>query len=221
MMSTGNDIVALKAINIARTKEYNFYKKIISPFEKELYDMQLSGKMSFENFVWLLWSVKESAYKYLQRITPALIFSPTKIIVNQLEMPIYEEVPKFVDQIEGCGFDNEKVYKGVVAFDDQTIYSRSIIGEGFIFSVVNQVDNFEGTFWGIQMISSSEPSCQSEKVRAFLSARLSVLFPSNNLQICKNQGCPILFNDSDEFPVPISLAHHEQYVAYSLCLNAK
>ncbi|MGZ3833295.1 MAG: 4'-phosphopantetheinyl transferase family protein, partial [Mucilaginibacter sp.] len=107
MISTGNDIVALKTINIARTKQQNFYRKIISASEKDLYDRQISDKLPFDVFVWLLWSVKESGYKYLQRITPELVFSPTKIIITQLALP----ADNFVEQFEGRGFDEDSVYK--------------------------------------------------------------------------------------------------------------
>ena len=72
MISTGNDIVALKAINVARTKQQNFYSKIITVSEKALYDEHFSGRLLFEHFVWLAWSVKESVFKYLQRINPDL-----------------------------------------------------------------------------------------------------------------------------------------------------
>jgi phosphopantetheinyl transferase (holo-ACP synthase) len=213
MFSTGNDIVALKAINIARTKQPNFYKKILSVSEIKLYDQQFSGKMLLENFVWLLWSVKESAYKYLQRITPELVFSPTRTIVSKLEFPLGDTPAK----LEGSDFDKEMVYKGIVSFEDHTLYSRSIINEEFIFSVVNHEDDFKGTHWGIQLISSSEPEVQSSAVRTFLSIRLSTLFPNEDLQISKNpHGYPVLIKDGVEFPVVVSLAHHDRYVAYSM-----
>jgi len=55
MTSTGNDIVALNAIAIARTKQNRFYSKILSPSEKNLYSQAGFSKIPFENFVWLLW----------------------------------------------------------------------------------------------------------------------------------------------------------------------
>src|SRR5437879_4917257 len=111
MMSTGNDIVALKAINIARTKQYNFYKKVISVSEKDLYDRQFSDKIPFENFIWLLWSVKESVYKYLQRITPQLVFSPARIIISQIHLPSGNTTTT----LEGRDFDDRTVFKAIVA----------------------------------------------------------------------------------------------------------
>jgi phosphopantetheinyl transferase (holo-ACP synthase) len=217
MISTGNDIVALKAINIARTKQQNFYSKIISDSEKDLYDQQFSERLLFEHFVWLFWSIKESAYKYLQRITPALIFSPTRIIINQLEIPVNNTIQVF----EGRDFNDKIVYKGVVEFGAHTLYSRSIITDDFIFSVANHTDNFERVLWGIQSIDSSEPGRQSEAVRTFAIAMLTSLFPGAELKIDKNlHGIPILLKNGIEIPMPVSLAHHDHYVAYSFAVSA-
>jgi phosphopantetheinyl transferase (holo-ACP synthase) len=212
MISTGNDIVALKAINIARTKQPNFYKKIISVSEKDLYDQQLSGKILLENFVWLLWSIKESVYKYLQRSTPELVFSPTKITVSKLYLPPGDQAT----ELEGQGFDEDAVYKGIAMFGDQVLYSRSIITGEFIFSVVSHEDDFANTCWGIQLTSSTDPAYQSRAVRAFLGDKLNRLFPDSVLSISKSiHGYPILLKDGIETPMPVSLAHHDHYVAYS------
>lgn len=215
MISTGNDIIALKTINIARTKQQNFYRKIISASEKDLYDRQLSDILPFDVFVWLLWSVKESIYKYLQRITPELVFSPTKIIITQLSLP----ADNFVEQFEGRGFDDNSAYKGVISFGDHTLYSRSVISEEFIFSVVNCTDDFGHIRWGIQLIHSSEPDAQSKAVREFLIKALSPLFPGSDLLVDKSpHGYPIILKDGVEIALPISLAHHGHYVGYSIAV---
>ena len=213
MISTGNDIVALKAIDIARTKQPNFYKRILSVPEKELYDQQFSAKIPFENFVWLLWSVKESAYKYLQRITPELVFSPTRTIISRLELPISSTPIK----LEGRDFGQGTVCKGSVAVGDHHLFFRSIITEEFIFSVVNDIEDFKNIYWGIQLAGSSEPEEQSRAVRVLLGEKLKILFPEDNLEISKSlHSYPVIIKDEIEFPVVVSLAHHDGYVGYSL-----
>ncbi|HTD40298.1 MAG TPA: 4'-phosphopantetheinyl transferase superfamily protein [Mucilaginibacter sp.] len=212
MISAGNDIVALKAINITRTKQQNFYRKIITETEKALYDKPFSEGLPFEQFVWLLWTIKESVYKYLQRINPGLIFSPTKIVIGQLDPPSNNTISIF----ESRGFNDPKVYKGTAEFGAHILYSRSIITEDFIFSVVNHINGFERVMWGIKLIDSSEPDRQSDAVRVFAIAMLSSLFPDAELEIGKSvYGYPVLLKNGDETPVPISLAHHDRYVAYS------
>jgi phosphopantetheinyl transferase (holo-ACP synthase) len=217
MTSTGNDIVALKAINIARTKQPNFYWKILSVSEKDLYDQQFSGKIPFENFVWLCWSIKESAYKFLHRTKPNYVFSPTRTIINLLELPAHSVVTQVDGQAEGCGFDDGTTYNGMVSINDQKLYSRSLIGEDFILSVVSDLDNFDDTCWGVQHIPSSESAHQSATVREFLMKKLSQLLPGDSIHIDKNKhGIPVLVKDKVEMPHAISLAHHDHYVAYSL-----
>ena len=216
MISTGNDIVALKAINVARTQQENFYKKIISGSEKRLYTGQLSEKIPFAIFVWLLWSVKESAFKYMQRITPALVFSPTKIVINRVELPGHDATIK----IEGQGFDNVPVYKCVIVSGGDTLYSCSIISPEFIFSVVSQDESFKNVYWSIQKIASSDPESQSGAVRILLMDRLEAVSPESNFQIDKSlHGYPIVLKDGAEISIPVSFAHHEDYIGYSFLVE--
>ena len=215
MISTGNDIVALKAINVARTKQQNFYSKIITETEKALYDEQFSDELLFEQFIWLAWSVKESIFKYLQRINPNLIFSPSKIKISELIAPAAKSILHF----EGRDFNSESVYRGVVDFSPHTFYSRTIISDDFIFSVVNHTNNFEKVLWGIKKIDSIDADDQSKAVRVFALAMLNTLFPDSELEIDKNShSCPIILKNEIEIPVPISMAHHAHWVGYSFAI---
>jgi phosphopantetheinyl transferase (holo-ACP synthase) len=217
MKSTGNDIISLNAINETRTKQSGFYSKILSPTEKTLYDQTGFKKIPFENFVWLLWSIKESAHKYLQRITPGLIFSPTKFAVNHLQIPIGYDIKNFgTRQVESIGFDDLKVLKGTVIFGSDTLFLRSVMYNELIISVVNRNENFESIGWGVKLIEKSDPDYQSMAVRAFLVNKLNALFTADNLVISKNQhGIPIVLKGDKELTIPISLSHHDQLIAYS------
>ena len=211
MISSGNDIVALNAINITRTKQQNFYSKIITVSEKGLYD-QFSDRLPFEQFVWLAWSVKESVYKYLQRFDPDLVFSPSRIRITGLTAPVSGNTPG----LKGCDFNNETAYRGMVNFSSHTFFSRTIITEDFIFSIVNHTNNFEKVMWGIKKISSTNANDQSKEVRTLALTALNTLFPDSELEIDKNRrNCPIILKNGVEIPVPISLAHHDYWVAYS------
>ncbi|HEY9001495.1 MAG TPA: 4'-phosphopantetheinyl transferase superfamily protein [Mucilaginibacter sp.] len=215
MISTGNDIVALKAINVARTKQQNFYSKIITETEKALYDEQFSDRLPFEQFVWLAWSVKESVFKYLQRVNPNLVFSPSKIKLAKLVAPVAGNASNF----EGRDFNSETVYRGVFDISPHTFYSRTIITDDFIFSVVNHTNNFEKVMWGIKKIESPDADDQSKAVRLFALTMLNTFFPNAELEIDKNKhSCPIILKDEIEIPVPISLTHHDHWVGYSFQL---
>jgi hypothetical protein len=218
MVGTGNDIVALAAININRTKQTNFYSKILLPAEKLLYDQTLSDQLSFENFVWLAWSIKESVYKFRQRAAPELIFSPSKINLTQLQPPY--DGAKMPALAEGCGFESIPVYKGLVESGGDIFYSRSLINKDMIFSVVNNHDDFASTHWGIRRIDSPDVVHQSETVRLFLTKRLKELFPGGDFRIDKSpHGWPVVLNGETELSLPVSFAHHAHYIAYSFQLK--
>jgi phosphopantetheinyl transferase (holo-ACP synthase) len=196
MLGTGNDIVALSAINVERTNQPRFYSKILSPSEQQLYK-GLKPQLLFENFVWLAWSVKESAYKFLKRHAPDLVFSPTKIVITKLEL----------------GTD---VYKGTVQFNAHQLYFRTIINQDYIFSVANFSDDFMDTRWAVKRIDSSDHNRQSSEVRELLLSDLNNLQPGNNFTIDKSPyGWPVVIKNEQEMPMPVSLAHHGHYVAYS------
>ncbi|MDB4926046.1 4'-phosphopantetheinyl transferase superfamily protein [Mucilaginibacter sp.] len=213
MKSAGNDIVALNVIDKQRTCQPVFYSKFITPFELALYHQP---QMAFEIFVWLLWSVKESAYKYLKRGDANLVFSPSKIIVQDIEVSREFRSDRWEgDQSVGMFF------KGNVLYDTHTLYFKSIIYDEFVATVVNGENNFQYVYWGVQLIDKSDSVSQSENVRLFVLNKLNSLFPNYALSIDKGPaGYPILFNDGKEMDIPISFSHHNRYVSYSF-LNLK
>lgn len=241
MRSTGNDIVALGAINKARTNQIQFYSKILSVSEQALYTQLDLPDLPFENFVWLLWSVKESVYKYQQRITPDLIFAPSKIIIQQIAPPFewgMEEADAF--------------YKGKVLYGSDILYFRSRVSDALIASVISDQESFEHTRWGVQLIDdpgndrqSSENDQQtlwndqqslwhdhqSVAVRNLVLQKLSAICAmttdeghpihcsGDDLRIGKSSaGYPVVLNGEEEVDIPVSLAHHDRYVAYSFVL---
>jgi len=217
MTSAGNDIVSLNAINVARTKQPRFYSKILSDTEKALYHEAGFALVPFENFVWLLWSVKESAYKYLQRTDPGLIFHPVKFLVTQLRAPHDYTTPGFeTAETEGTGFNNEPAFKGEITYGPYSLYSRSLIYRELIVSVVNGNDNFKNTCWGVKSINKADPGYQSAEVRTFLIDRLGKFFNADDILIDKTaEGFPVAIIKNEEMAIPVSLSHHDQWVAYS------
>jgi phosphopantetheinyl transferase (holo-ACP synthase) len=220
MISTGNDIISLNAINITRTKQEKFYSKILSPTEKELYNQAEFTAIPFENFVWLLWSIKESAYKYLKRYNPGLIFTPIKFTVKQLLIPSRYALTNFeATQIEGTGFNNIPALKGVITIGDDTFYSSSLIYRELIVSVVNDNENFENVCWGVKLIERADQEYQSTGVRGFLVEQLQEVLHLDGLQISKSSGgIPVVLKGNNELPVAVSLSHHDKLIAYSFNL---
>src|SRR6185437_5745437 len=141
MKSAGNDIVALGLVDKQRTIQPRFYSKILALTEQELYRQPEINKVSFVNYVWLLWSVKESVYKFLKRGDPCLVFSPTNIIIGDIKIPADLAIEPEELQWESLG-NNEDLFSGEVNCSQHTLYFRSKISTAWIASVVNDDKSF-------------------------------------------------------------------------------
>jgi hypothetical protein len=201
--STGNDIVALIATDKERTSRSRFYSRILSAEEQTLYRQQWSPEeLPFDHYVWLMWSIKESVYKYSSRIDREPVFSPLKIPVHRLDPP-----------------SGDEFYKGITGYGPGTLYSRSIIRDGAIVTAVSGDEDFEDTRWGFTVIGSSNYADQSMAVRTLALNKLQAVFPRRGLRIEKAcSGFPVLLEGKTPLDIPLSLAHHDRYVAYSFRL---
>lgn len=242
MTGIGNDIVALKTIDSLRTQSPRFYTKILASSEQQLYHEQLNA-LPFEHFVWLLWSIKESAYKCLQRYQPQLVFSPVKITLTQL-IPPSVKINQSGEIIEATGFNDAECFCGTLLFQSQTLHARSLIyGDEVLITVTQpiggchgelveqrseglrqaQADNpslnhhsFNHVHWGIKHIGVQTPENESTSAKEFLIKRLRTLYPEQALSIRKDDsGCPHFFANGQDTHRPISLSHHEGYVGYA------
>ncbi len=217
MLSTGNDIVSLNAINVTCTKQPNFYSKILTPTETALYKQSRFANIPFEVFVWLLWSIKESAFKFLQRIDADILFTPVKFVVSDVQIPFGFTLSGFeAIKLTGIGFNGIPTIRSTVKFGDHILYSSSLIYQEFISTVVNGAEDFSRTHWGIKWIDSDDTEIQSAEVRAFL---IDNLKDNISISIGKNPlGIPVLLKNNQELTIPVSLSHHEYYIAYSFQL---
>ncbi|MGN6394513.1 MAG: 4'-phosphopantetheinyl transferase family protein [Mucilaginibacter sp.] len=216
MISAGNDVVSLAAIDITRTNQYKFYSKILSEAEIPLYNEFSLARIPFEIFVWLLWSVKESAYKFLQRSEPRLLFTPVKFEVVNLRLPHNCSLSPFNYPIhEGKGFKEISHIQSTIKFAENTLHACSVLYNELIHTVANSGDDFNNLLWGVKKIGSDDSEAQSAEVRSFLLERIKQEY-GNNFRVEKNNnGCPVLLSDAADFPIPVSLSHHGCFVGYS------
>ncbi|WCT12175.1 4'-phosphopantetheinyl transferase family protein [Mucilaginibacter jinjuensis] len=235
MISIGNDIVDLSAIDKNRTQQKAFYSKILSDKEQQLYSR--SSQMPFEIYVWLLWSAKESVYKFAKRLNPELIFSPARIeIVSE---PVFEsEFSEFKNfqnvNSKGSGFDlsfesgeffnsvnsaPEKFseYNYQINYLSKTYHLLSLISDKFIATIASQSSDFTKINWGIKYIDQNDYESQASVVRSFTLKRINEVFPNEaNFSIGKNPvGGPTILKEQVETDFKVSFAHHGNYVAYA------
>lgn len=215
MKSAGNDIVALLSVNKQRTGQFRFYSQILSGPEQALYHQPPLADMPFETYVWLLWSVKESAYKYLKRILPDLVFSPTKIVIQYITIPSSPLMTSFKNTHCENNGNKEEFYSGMLIYASYVLYFRSKITEDWIATVANDDENFENVCWGIQSIDDNSYYHQSKAARTLLLKRVSSFFPGD-FHVKKNPiGYPDILIGTQNMHISASLAHDDRFVAYS------
>ena len=217
MTSAGNDVVSLAAIDITRTNQHKFYSKILSDSEIPLYNEFSLTQIPFEVFVWLLWSIKESAYKFLQRDNPELLFTPVKFVVTEVFIPIGLRLESLALPLsKGGGFRNTLAIKSTVQFAERTLHSCSLLYDELIHTVVNHSIDFDGVYWGVKKIEGDDNALQSAEVRSFLLERLTKLYDDGDFNVDKNSyGCPVVLNRDINITMPVSFSHHGCFVGYS------
>ena len=198
-MSTGNDIVFLGATRPERTVLTRFYSRILSPAEQALYRRPACPSLAFDHYIWLCWSVKEAVFKYRKRGLPGLVFSPLAIEIGRID----------------SGADGE-AYRCVIGYGLETLYSRSFLRDGVIMTVVSEDETFADTGWGVRRIDSAAHADQSASVRTSLLRELKARFSLDDPQILKDAaGCPDVWDGGRRLEIPVSLAHHDRWVAWS------
>ncbi|MDE1191996.1 MAG: 4'-phosphopantetheinyl transferase superfamily protein [Arachidicoccus sp.] len=215
MTSIGNDIVSLKSERSGRFAQKEYYSKILSPYEEALYHRIQSLPLSFKDYVWLLWTIKESVFKFYKRNNSELLFHPQKIVVKNINEQKF--IPDKNLAVEGFVL-NEKLYlKGTADLNDNLhVFFSSILTEDFIFTITSSSENSENLFSGIKQIKNSDYSIQSSAVRNFIMNKLQSVFPLSFLEIKKNnEGIPVLIKDGRPSGLLISFSHHERWIAYS------
>jgi phosphopantetheine--protein transferase-like protein len=234
MISIGNDIVDLAAIDKQRTQQKAFYSKILSDTEQQLYSRY--PQLPFEIYVWLLWSAKESVYKFAKRLNPELVFSPVRIEVdsepilepefsesnfqNVVLEGITSDFPtlkfgEFLNSVDSSS-DNILAYNYHITYKSNIYYLQSLISNTFIATTASDSPDFSKVNWGIKHIEQTDYGTQSQTVKEFVIEKLKETYPNNKISIAKSVvGYPVVLNDSAELNIPLSFAHHGHYVSYA------
>ncbi|WP_374951577.1 4'-phosphopantetheinyl transferase superfamily protein [Mucilaginibacter sp.] len=202
MISAGNDIVSFAETNPVRTKQPAFYKKFLTDAEVKRYHLLPTGAMLFEHYVWLLWSAKEAAFKFLQRHNPLLVFSPSRFIVDNIIAPT---------KADG--------WIGSVTYTNIKFGFHSVLNNDFVHTVIDLSTENTTPYRAEKRIATSTLADQSSSVRAFCLDQIATLFPEDDFKILKTpDGIPVLRSESSGLSYPLSLSHHGNYIAYSFCI---
>ncbi len=179
----GNDIIdkSLAAI------ESNWQRKgfLEKQFTKKEQDVIVNAENPFE-MVWLLWSMKESAYKIYAQQCEERFFAPIK----------------FECEIR----DN---FEGTVYFREKNYFTKSVLNEEYIFTIAGlgketKVYSYLGASKGI-----------TERIKKKLHHETGILFSEIEQKKAKN-GAPNYYHKDKPLLKSCSITHHGKYGAFSL-----
>ncbi|MDR3681621.1 MAG: 4'-phosphopantetheinyl transferase superfamily protein [Flavipsychrobacter sp.] len=208
MNSIGIDIVALHEVDIQRTVLPQFYSKIITAAELACYD---AAAMPFYQYIWLLWSVKEAAYKCASRLQPGLLFSPTRTLVSNISI-LATAASNYGPELQ------DDVIIAQVEVNGLQLHTHSVVTENYIVSIAC-TGSFDEVQWDVRHIDDPHPDNQSAMVRQLVIKELQEYYPQPcNIAIAKTiEGLPIIVRDDSivDDNMPLSFSHHGHYVAYA------
>lgn len=186
----GNDIVDLQRASIeSNWRRAGYLQKIFS--EKEIEDIQTS--IDPDKMVWLYWSMKETAYKCINRALKFRFFAPAKF---------------------DCALEDlsEGQAHGYVQYQDFEIQTNSQVTSEYIstFSRNPNLDNHNLTVQIIPECLENPGRAIRRKILAYLSDHGSQ--PSSHFSIIKDiLGIPSLRNVKKDMSYPISISHHGRF----------
>jgi phosphopantetheinyl transferase (holo-ACP synthase) len=183
----GNDIVDLNLARLQSNWERQGYlQKLFTEDERKF----IVNSNNQELNVWLLWSMKESVYKAVQRkYKLERFYNPKQFVCSQVQLT------------------PEKA-RGKVSYQDEIFKTTS---ELFPDKVLSYTANTEFSHF------SEEKNARFLLLQK-VSERF--LIPLDPLNITKTgQGIPLITYHGDNLQIPFSLSHHGNYSAYALSLN--
>lgn len=192
----GNDIIDLQlAKQSNRWKSWRFIEKLFTPEEQQF--IQNSGSDRFE-LIWLLWSMKECAYKmHIQSGHPPS-FAPCKI---------------------HCQLEEDKL-SGSVTIDEQHYHTTSKITHDCIYTIAicSNKNSFFNHFE--QLSVKSDLSLCEACYQAILLEYCNLMnINYNEVMIKKNdRKIPQIYRDHQVQDVELSITHHGQFYGYAMML---
>jgi phosphopantetheinyl transferase (holo-ACP synthase) len=179
----GNDVVDL---NLAQSQS-NWQRKgfLEKQFTKEEQDYIVNSENSFEK-VWLLWSMKEAAYKCYTQKYQKRFFAPKKF---------------------NCKIISN--HTGSVEIENSKYSINYLISESYIHSIafVNSSEKMVKELFFIH---------KNDSATKITNQNLLLKFSSDTELFKNEFGIPSLYQNKEKLPISISTSHHGNYGAFAI-----
>ncbi|MEH6536745.1 MAG: 4'-phosphopantetheinyl transferase superfamily protein [Psychroserpens sp.] len=185
----GNDIVDLKYIS-SNWQRPRFLEKVFTKKEQNL--ILISEHQ--HQMIWLLWSMKEAAYKIHVQQFGKRFFNPKRLV---------------------CELISED--KGNVKIDNNSYYTNSIITEDYIYTIAKQdqdQDINSSVFKTENPSQSTQSNVLKQRLLKSISERKELAI--QNLEINKTAiGVPEIYDNSVKLTIPLSLTHCGRFSGFA------
>ena len=192
----GNDIVDLAfATKESNWKRPRYLDKIFTLEEQKIID----GSFQKGQMVWLLWSMKESAYKLYVQHNQKRFFAPKKFACSLLKA-------------------NKKEAFGEVTIDRFKCFTQTELHDEYIYTV-SRSDPFQNYRSQTFEMYHADVNTQSKSLYQMVLSRVAEFSGEKDhlFSIKKNPvGVPFLFNINEQKILPISLTHHGRFGAFAI-----
>ena len=189
----GNDIVDLAyAKRESNWRRTGFLSKIFTAHEQHLIDEAIDP----DQMVWLLWSMKESAYKASLRTGENRVFAPQKLACRITEL-------------------THTTCTGTVNHGDN-YRTKSVLTPDYISTIAFSTDFAPTHVDVIIPFADSTYQTQHRVIRERIIQHYSTSFavPEQTISICKDKaGIPEL-RVGNRAKLPLSISHHGRFGAY-------
>jgi phosphopantetheinyl transferase (holo-ACP synthase) len=188
----GNDIVDISlALTDSNWQRKGFLNKIFCESEQNIIkNSGYSAKM-----VWLLWSMKESAYKIYTKQCAIRFFGPSKF---------------------QCNLTSEN--EGVVEINDYKYVTKSQLNKNYIHTIATLKKDkkiISNCFKIGKSLYASQHYESYKSLKMLISVQCNL--PIQELRIIKNKiGIPKLYHNKVQLKTDFSISHHGNYGAYSI-----
>ena len=186
----GNDIVDLNMAAIeSNWKRPRFLNKVFTTYEQQL----IADASNQNQTVWLLWSMKEAAYKIYVQQFGIRFFNPLKLV---------------------CSLDSKS--DGFVTIGNTTFFTKSVISEEYIYTIAVS-KNSKNYNSECLKVENKSYLIQSDTLK---NRFLEIISENKNLNIehlniNKNEvGVPEVFFKNCKLPIHVSLTHSGNYCGY-------
>jgi len=187
----GNDIIDLKfASSSPNWKRDRFIDKVFSAKEQKI----ISDSLNPFQTIWMLWSMKESAYKIYFRQHSKKFFAPAKVKCNLLTSN-----------------------GGIVEIFHETFKTNTTIDKDFIYTIAfnDFSENIISNCFKLENATYSNQHYTSYQNLLYAIAELENVTPTS-LVIKKDEfGRPILYRNNHAQNISLSITHHGYYGGYA------